>query len=86
MGLYNKRRGGYKKESIHKVVWSCLQKIPLEKEFLKANFSAHPTVAHVLNLHLQTSAEMEKTMAKMVISVSNSEKKADKALTASGKK
>ena len=96
-GLYNKRRGGYAKESMHKVIWSCLETIPLEKEFLKANFSAHPTVAHVLNLHLQTSAvmksqfeheltEMKKAMAKMTIAVTNSEKKADKALTASGKK
>jgi hypothetical protein len=95
--LYNKRSSAYGKSSIHKVVWSCLQTIPLEKEFIADDFTPHPVVSNVLNQHLQTSAvmkpqfesemeDMKKAMAKMLVAVSNAEKKADKAITAVAKR
>jgi uncharacterized membrane protein len=56
----------------------------LEKEFIADDFTPHPVVSNVLNQHLQTLAvmkpqfESEKAMAKMLVAVSNAEKKADK--------
>jgi hypothetical protein len=97
LSLYNKRSSGYGKAALHKVVWSCLQTIPLEKEFMEDDFTPHPVVSNVLNQHLQTSAvmkpqfesemeDMKKAMKALQTSVANADRKADKAITTAAKK
>jgi hypothetical protein len=97
LSLYNKRSSGYGKLSIHKVVWSCLQTIPLEKEFMADDIYSSPVVSNVLNQHLQMSAgmkpqfesemeDMKKATAKLLVTVTNAEKKGDKTITAVAKR
>jgi hypothetical protein len=52
-----------------KLLWGTLQEIGVMRELREANFSAHPALSHILNLHLQdnvvTKAEMGEIREKL---------------------
>jgi hypothetical protein len=48
-----------------KIVWGTLQALVVMQELRMANFSAHPALSHILNLHLQDNAVTKSEMALM---------------------
>jgi hypothetical protein len=65
--LYKARapgRGPFLDESKRQVgmVWGALQCLNVCRDLLEANFSGHPTLSHILNLHLRDNAVMNSTL------------------------
>jgi hypothetical protein len=48
-----------------KIFWGTLQALGVMRKFREANFSAHPALSHILNLHLQDNAVTKAEMAVM---------------------
>jgi hypothetical protein len=73
------------------MVWGALQCHAVCRSLMDANFSSHPTLSHILNLHLRDNAvmmssmdAMSKRIDKMDVELKGTKKTAEKAL--SGKK
>jgi hypothetical protein len=45
-----------------KIFWGSLQAIGVMRKFKETNFSAHPALGHILNLHLQDNAVTKSEM------------------------
>jgi hypothetical protein len=48
-----------------KLFWGTLQALGVMRELRSANFSAHPALSHILNLHLQDNAVTKAEMHAM---------------------
>jgi hypothetical protein len=46
-----------------KIFWGTLQSLGVMRKFREANFSAHPALSHILNLHLQDNAVTKSELA-----------------------
>jgi hypothetical protein len=70
------------------MVWGALQCHRVCRELLEANFAGHPTLSHILNLHLRDNAVMNSSMAEVTKRIEDLDtlikavrKTAEKALT-----
>jgi hypothetical protein len=71
------------------MVWGALQCHSVCRSLMEANFSSHPTLSHILNLHLRDNAVMAsslealtKRVDKMDVEIKGTKKTAEKALSA----
>jgi hypothetical protein len=94
--LYKARapgRGPFLDESKRQagMVWGALQCLNVCRALLEANFSGHPTLSHILNLHLRDNAVMNSTLEVLTKRVDSmdaiakgAKKAAEKALNGNG--
>jgi hypothetical protein len=47
------------------IFWGTLQALGVMRDLRAANFSAHPALSHILNLHLQDNAVTKSEMSAM---------------------
>jgi hypothetical protein len=96
MLLYKARapgRGPFLDESKRQagMVWGALQCLNVCRSLLEANFSGHPTLSHILNLHLRDNAVMNSTLDALTKRIDamdslakGAKKAAEKALNGNG--